>query len=243
MEPVPAVKPVPRGDIVEVVYSPERWRLFKELRLRAAEVMEVLEEAGMETIVHGSVARGDVSPKSDVDLVIPYPTPSFKVEVALESRGLVPVERMMVMATPAHVVKAHLYLDERTCVTFPLVELTRLEREFYRFGGEARLEDVEKGVRVAGVDKRLMFIQPTEKGHVEEPVKGREVEVAERLRVSVDIVKERVYVLTRRDEIGRTGVYLKRRLAPHEGFEEVLRKLRDVDPAIRRLLASRSSLL
>ena len=240
---MPAVKPVPRGDAVEVVYSPERWRLFEELRARAVEVMEVLEKAGMRTIVHGSVARGDVGPKSDVDVVVPYPVPSFKVEVALEASGLSPVERVMVMATPAHVVKAHVYLDERTCVTFPLVELTKLEREFYRFGGEVGLEEARRMMRVAGVDKRLMFIQPTQRGHVEEPIRGREAEVAEKLRVSVDIVKERVYVLTRRDEIGRTGVYLKRRLAPHESFEEVLRRLRDEDPAIRRLLATRSSLL
>jgi len=71
----------------------------------------------------------------------------------------------------------------------------------------------------------------------------KEAEVDEKLGVSVDIVKERVYVLTRRDESGRTGVYLKRRLAPHESFEEVLRRLRDEDPAIRKLLAIRNNLL
>jgi len=240
---MPAVKPVARGDLTEVVYSPERWKLLRKMRIRAAEVMKALEEAGIESIVHGSVARGDVNQRSDVDVVVPYLIPSFKVELALEAKGLQPVDRAVVMATPIHVAKAHIYLDEVTCVTFPLVEFTKLEREFYRFGGEIGLREVEEGVRVAGVDKRLMFIQPTPRGHVEWPIKGMEVEVAEKLGVSLDIVEERVYVLTRRGEIGRTGVYLKRRLAPHEGFEEVLQKLGDVDPAVKRLLASRRSLL
>lgn len=238
-----AVKPVLRGDAVEVVYKPWRWNLLRELRTRAAEVMRALEGGGVQAIVHGSVARGDVTYKSDVDVVIPHPIQSFKVEVILRSRGLAPVEKVVAMATPIHAIKAHLYLDERTCVTFPLVELTKLEREFYRFGGEVRLEDIEKGVRVAGVDKRLMLINPTPRGHVESPIRGREEEVARVLGVSVDIVKERVRVLIKRDEVGRTGIYLKRKLAVDECFEEVLVKLRDTDPVIRKLLASRGSLI
>ncbi|MEM4699427.1 MAG: nucleotidyltransferase domain-containing protein [Candidatus Nezhaarchaeales archaeon] len=240
---MPAVKPVLRGDSVEVVYRPWRWSLLEGLRARAAEVMRALETSGIQAIVHGSVARGDVTHKSDIDVVIPHPIQSFKVEVALRSRGLVPVEKVVAMATPIHAIKAHLYLDERTCVTFPLVELTKLEREFYRFGGEIGLGDVERGVRVAGVDKRLMLISPTPRGHIESPIKGREEEVARLLGVSVDIVKERVRVLMRRDEVGRTGIYLKRKLAIDECFEEVLAKLRDADPAVRKLLASRGSLI
>jgi predicted nucleotidyltransferase len=236
---MPAVKPVLRGGAVEVVYDRERWRLLKELRARAVELMEALRSMGVESIVHGSVARGDVNHKSDVDVFIPYPLPSYRVEVALESRGLIPVERIIVMATPFNAIKAHLFLDDVTSVTFPLVALTKVEREFYRFGGEIKLEDARSMVRVAGVDKRLMLIQPTEKGHVEEPIRGREAEVAERLGIGVEVVRERVRVLTRRDEVGRTGVYLKRRLAPHESFEEVLKALRDEDPAVRRLLTVR----
>jgi len=238
---LPAVKPVVRGDAVEVVYDEARWRLLAELRARAMEVMEALERAGLEPIVHGSVARGDVGPRSDVDVVVPMPLPSFKVEFALESAGLQVVERVMVMATPAHVIKAHLYLDERTSVTFPLVEMTRLEREFYRWGGELTLDELRRGVRTPGVDKRLMLIRPTPRGHVEEPIKGREAEVARLLNVSPDIVRERVHVLLRRDLIGRTGVYLKYSLSPHESFEDALRRLKDRDPAIRRMLASRAS--
>ncbi|MCX8204206.1 MAG: nucleotidyltransferase domain-containing protein [Candidatus Nezhaarchaeota archaeon] len=240
---MPAAKPILRGDAVEVVYEPWRWSLLEELRSKAAKVMKILEEGGMEVIVHGSVARGDVSPRSDVDVVIPYPVQSFKVEVVLTSHGLTPVEKIMTMATPTHAIKAHIYLDEKTCVTFPLVELTKLEREFYRFGGEVGLRGLASEARVAGVDKRLMLISPTRRGHVESPVIGREEEVARILGVSVDIVKERVQVLTKRDEVGRTGIYLKRRLAADECFEEVLAKLRDVDPAVRRLLVSRSSLV
>jgi len=236
---MPAVKPVLRGDVIEVVYDRERWRLLERLRARAVEVMEPLKSVGVESIVHGSVARGDVNRKSDVDVFIPHPLPSFKVEGALESRGLIPVERVIVMATPFSAIKAHLFLGDGTSVTFPLVALTKVEREFYRFGGEVKLEDVKRMVRVAGVDKRLMLIEPTERGHVEEPIMGREAEVAGRLGIGVEVVMERVRVLTRRDEVGRTGVYLKRKLAPHESFEEVLKALRDEDPAVRRLLTMR----
>jgi hypothetical protein len=57
------------------------------------------------------------------------------------------------------------------------------------------------------------------------------------LNVSVDLVEERVRVLRRRDAVGRTGVYLKRELSPEESFEEVLKKLGERDPIIRRRLA------
>ncbi|MHA1628204.1 MAG: nucleotidyltransferase domain-containing protein, partial [Candidatus Baldrarchaeia archaeon] len=87
---------------------------------------------------------------------------------------------------------------------------------------------------VPGVDKRLILIEPTVKGHIESSIIGRESEVAKILGVSVDIIKERINVLLRRDKIGRTGVYLKRELSPHETFGEVLKKIADRDPIVRR---------
>ena len=45
---------------------------------------------------------------------------------------------------------------------------------------------------------------------------------------------DRVRALTRRDEVGRTGVFLKRELGPDECFEEVLRRLADRNPAVRK---------
>ncbi|MCS7386530.1 MAG: nucleotidyltransferase [Candidatus Methanomethylicota archaeon] len=228
------IKPVRAGDAREVKYSEEQWKLLKKFRGKAASIMQILSENQIYTIIHGSVARGDVTPKSDVDIVIPYPTPSYKVEIALERAGIQVQTKQIVQATPSHAAKAHIYIDEKTTITFPLVELRKLEREFYKFGGELNLNQLKRGERAAGVNKRLMLIIPTDEGHIEVPVIGREAEVARKLGVSIDIVNERVRVLTRRDEIGRTGVYLKYTLSPDETFEEALKKLADRDPAIRK---------
>mgnify|MGYP000338937193 CR=1 FL=1 len=228
------IKPIKTGDIKEVIYSNNHWKLLEKLRSKAIKIMQILKARGLTPIIHGSIARGDVKPSSDIDIVIPYQVPSFKIETALEQAGIIPQQRMLVQATPKHVVKAHIQIDENTTITFPLMELRKLEREFYKFGGELTLDELLENKRVPGVDKRLMLIIPTEKGHLETPVIGREAEVARQLKVSIDIVNERVRVLTRRDEIGRTGVYLKRILTKNESFEEVLKKLVDQNPAIRR---------
>ena len=57
------------------------------------------------------------------------------------------------------------------------------------------LSQLKAGVRVAGVDKRLMLIEPTEKGHVESSVIGREEFAAKVLGVSAETVLDRVHAL------------------------------------------------
>jgi len=79
-----------------------------------------------------------------------------------------------------------------------------------------------------------MLIEPTVEGHVESAVVGREEGVANLLGVSVNTVLDRVRALLRRDEVGRTGVFIERELAPDETFEQVLKKLADKNPAVRR---------
>lgn len=232
-------KPVRVGDRVEVVYSDEHWRLLSELRSKALEIMGKLEELGVHSIVHGSIARGDVSPTSDVDVVIPYVVPSYRIEVIFDELGIKPFKRLLTQATPAHAVKAHIYLDERTIITFPLTSLTRHEREFYKFGGELSFIELREGRRVCGVDKRLKLIEPTPRGHYEEPIIGRELYAANKVGVSLDVVQERVKILTRRDEVGRTGVYLKYEVSPYESIEEAIMALASKDPALRRVLTSR----
>jgi hypothetical protein len=93
--------------------------------------------------------------------------------------------------------------------------------------------------RVAGVDKRLMLIEPTQKGHVESAVVGREEEVANILGVSLNTVLDRVHALLRRDEVGRTGVFIEKQLAPDETFEQAMKKLADQNPAVRRRTKTR----
>lgn len=233
-----AKKPFRRLEISEVVYASERWKLLEELRAKAISLMEALEKFNMEVIVHGSIARGDVTEKSDVDVFIPSQPPSFLVETALESVGIPINRRIVVQATPAYAMKAYIEIDEKTSVSFPLMKMRKVEREFYRFGGEATLKDLRAGLRFPGVDKRLMLIEPTEKGHRESSIVGWEEQVAKLLGISVETVLDRVHALMRRDEVGRTGVFLERELAEGETFEQVLKKLAEENPAVRRRLKS-----
>jgi predicted nucleotidyltransferase len=233
------VRPVRSADIVEVVYDDERWKLFRDFRKRALELMRVLDSAKLDPIVHGSVARGDVDRDSDIDVVIPYVVPSFKVDLALQGGGLRPIKREIAMATPWQLPKAHIYVDEDRSVTFPLVKPKRTELEFYSFGGAADLKKVENGVRVRGVDKRLMLIEPTPRGHVEGPVVGNEAAVAKLVGVGLEIVRERVQVLTRRAEIGHTGIFVQRSLAPDENVEEVFKRLVEENPETKMGLRGR----
>ena len=209
-----------RGEVREVVYDESRWRLLDELRSVAVDLMEKLNRFNIPSIVYGSVARGDVSETSDVDIFVYSPPSSFILETALESVGIKPMRRLIVQATPQYAVKAYIYLEDNISVSFPLVSLSRLETEFYYFGGALSLEDLKREKRVPGVDKRLMLIEPTEYGHIESPVIGNEAITAKILGVSVDIVNQRVRVLMKRDKIGRTGVYLKRKLKENESFEQ-----------------------
>jgi len=59
------------GDRKEVIYSEEHWKILRQKRERARAVMERLHEFGLEPILYGSVARGDVTKDSDVDIFIP----------------------------------------------------------------------------------------------------------------------------------------------------------------------------
>jgi predicted nucleotidyltransferase len=121
-------------------------------------------------------------------------------------------------------------------VTFPLTSPAPIEIEFYKFGGSMIREELQDHRRVTGVDKRLYVIEPYEKGHIETPVIGNETIVAKTVGVSLKIVQERVKILMRRDEVGRTGVYLKRQLTPDDTFESLLKHISDRDPVVRRRL-------
>ena len=88
--------------------------------------------------------------------------------------------------------------------------------------------------RVPGVNKKLILIVPTEKGHMEQEVVGRESEVAKLLGVSIELVEERVKILTRRDSIGRTGIYLNEEVPDWMSFEEALKMIADRDSNVRR---------
>ena len=229
-----AVKPTKQGEQKEVTYTGLRRQQLKELREKAVWVMEALEAFHLRSLTHGSIARGDVKSGSDVDVFIPEVQSSFIVESALEKAKIPVSSRFIVQATPSYAMKAHIEIDQTKTVSFPLMEMRRVEREFYRFGGEVNLAQLKANIRVPGVDKRLMLIEPTKKGHVESSVVGKEEFTAKVLGVSAETVFDRVHALLRRDVVGRTGVFVKKELLQDETFELALKKLSDKNPAVRR---------
>ncbi len=223
-------------DPLEVVYDDERWATLRSLRERALAIQDALPES----FIHGSVARGDVKKTSDIDLIIFEQVPSYEVEYALSSKGVAYQSREIVQACPNSVPKAHVHIDDSTTITFPLLKMTSSEEEFYKFGGLISKKQARSKARVPGVNKRLELIIPTEKGHIEEGIIGKETATSRRLGISLDIVTERIRVLTRRDKVGRTGVYIKNKLSESESFEEVLASLADSDPAMKRQIKYRT---
>lgn len=229
-----ATKPKKHAEYRELSYSSARWALFVKLREKAKLVMTALEDFRLHTLVHGSIARGDVHKSSDIDIFVAEPQSSFLLETALERSGVPVNARLLIQATPNYAMKAYIEVDAGVSVSFPLMRMRRAEREFYKFGGEVNLKQLKAGTRVGGVDKRLMLIEPTTKGHAESSVIGREEVVAKHLGISAETVLDRVHTLLKRDEVGRTGVFIKRELAPDETFELALKKLADEKPAVRR---------
>jgi predicted nucleotidyltransferase len=218
-----------------VRYEEDRWRLLTSLRARAADVQSALP---VESLVYGSVARGDVSTTSDVDIVVLGEVPSYAVEMALDQDFHV-MERRITIASPNSVPKASIALDQGTEVSWPLLPPTEREMEFYRFGGAIDAIGAGARERAPGVSKRLLLVEPVEEGHVETSIVGLEVDAARRLALPVEVVMERVRVLTRRDSVGRTGVF--RSVAVEEGvtFEQALDAMAVSTPAIRRQLQYR----
>jgi len=221
-------------DELNVEYTDAHWRLLRQLRAEAAEMMTPLDEAHIEAVVYGSIARGDVSEGSDVDVWIPSPPSPTFVQAILERSGVRVRRREIIQATPSYAAKAYLYTEPDRGYSLPLVRLRAGEAEFYRYAGSLGSRELKAEARVPGVDKRLMLIEPTETGHRESSIQGREGYVAGLLGVETRIVQERVRTLERRGKVGRTGVYIKRVLADDEDFGAVFRQLAASKPALRR---------
>lgn len=226
-------KTIKIGDDREVVYTENHWRLLYKLREKAGKIVELLKAYNIESFIHGSLARGDVKPKSDIDIVILQRIPSYKIELIIQENYSV-YSKQIIQATPNHSIKGHIHLDESTTITFPLARYSNREYEFYKFGGLITLQELEANKRVPGVNKKLLLIQPTDKGHIEFPIVNQEERARKILNVEPSIIRERITVLLKRDHYGRTGIFLNRTLAPDEGFEEVLKQIADENPAVRR---------
>jgi len=198
--------------------------------------MDAIGRRGLFSITYGSIVRGDVKLTSDVDVFIPSVVPSHEVELALTEAGYNIVSREVVQATPSYVVKGYVYVDELTSVSFPLIPMRGDEEAFYSLAGKASLEELTRGIRKPGINKELMLVVPTEEGHYELLIEGNIEEAAKVLSVDPDVLRNRVYVLKRRRELGRTGVYRSIRIPSEESFESVLKRLIDTSPPLRRRL-------
>lgn len=231
-----AVKPEKRVDTINLEYTKVRWEFLRTLRFKAQNLLSILKNKDITAIVHGSIARGDVKEKSDIDIFILNPPSSFLIETALEQAKIKFNSRLVIQATPLYAMKAYIEIDPVTAISFPLMNLRKKEREFYQFSGEATIRDLETGNRVFGVDKRLMLIEPTIDGHIESNIIGKEDYIAKILGISTETVSDRIHTLLKRDTVGRTGVFIKKELAPDETFELALKRLSETNPAVRRRL-------
>jgi predicted nucleotidyltransferase len=219
-----------------VCYDAAHWAQLSQFRKTAISLMTILNDYNLVSKLYGSVARGDIHSQSDIDIILPTPVSSTRVELALHIEGRTIYQRRITQATPNHTPTAHLFLDplHHQCISLPLMPLRSLESEFYKFGGLISLNDLLRGTRVPGCNKRLMLIQPTNQGHNESPIQGYEPEVAKIIGIQLALVQQRVRVLTRREEIGRTGMLLSHDLHEGEVFEEVLKRLADTNPLVKR---------
>ena len=91
-------KPAKSLDEIDVVYSETHWNLLAKFRDRAVRIMKGLGTFETLSFVHGSLARGDVDEKSDIDILIPTNVNTQMVESNLELSGFEPTSREIVQA-------------------------------------------------------------------------------------------------------------------------------------------------
>lgn len=214
-----------------ITYDEVHWDLFYQLRNEARDIQKLLP---FQSYIYGSLARGDVHSGSDIDIVLFENVPSYRVELNLDY-----LSREIVQATPNALIKAHIHVTDNLTITFPMVNMTDLEIDFYRYSGCVDSGSGNHYERVPGVSKRLILIEPNEKGHVERSLFNAPLESSKILGVSPDIIQERARVLTRRDRIGRTGVFLREDLETEESFEERLNNISSRNHYVRRMLKRR----
>lgn len=218
-------------DPVKTFYDNVHWDLFFNLRAEASHIQKKLP---VQSYIYGSLARGDIHPKSDIDIIIFEALPSYRVELNLDY-----LSREIVQATPNAPIKAHIHVNDQITITFPLINLTELEMDFYRFSGCLLSRHSNSKYRVPGISKRLILIEPFEEGHIERSLLDNPYECSKIIGVSQEIIQERIRVLTRRDKVGRTGVFLREDVGEDESFEEHLKSLSDGNNYVRRMLKRR----
>ena len=226
------------GEYREVIYEDDRFKLLESFRREAYKYTNILSAKGLNPYVYGSVARGDVDKLSDIDIVILHYVSPFVIESSLESSDIEIFKKIIVQATPHSTPKVYYWIDEygKRVISFPLKKLSKNEVSFYKFGGMINYKELLTDKRVYGVDKRLMLIQPTKTGHIETCIIGREGWAAKILDVPESIINERIYMLSKREVYGRTGVFLEYTLSPGEDVSSAIKYLRNINRYFRESL-------
>ncbi|MFW9897758.1 MAG: DNA polymerase subunit beta [Candidatus Thorarchaeota archaeon] len=228
-----------RDHIDTIVYSENDWAILKSKRARAIKLMDMFTKERFNPFIYGSVARGNVHQNSDIDIIFTDQIPSFQIELLLDKNEINDYFREIIMATPKDSIKLYIYLSELESITVPISKLGKNEVEFYDFGGKINLHQLKEGYRIPGIDKRLVLIKPTSKGHEEISIIGNEAMAAKEVGINIKTVMERKKVLLKREKYGRTGVFLKKPIDFNESTEEVLKKLANEKSIIRKKLHQR----
>ena len=214
-------------------YTKKEYTVLHELRNKAKDLLIKLEEKGIKAFVHGSVARGDVTTTSDIDIFIPYNISSFRLDLLDILQN---ADRRIIMGTPNSNIKGLLTIQDKISISFPLTHLTEREVDFYKFSGRVFLEDILAGKYYPGVTKQLILIEPVKDGYWYSSILNNKKEAMDKLNISQQMVDERIRVLLRRDKIGRTGMFLDHHLSPDDNFEQTLDQLSSRNLIVRRKL-------
>lgn len=188
---------------------------------------------------YGSIARGDINLSSDSDIIID-PSPTYKYEELLKNKWS---SRSIIQATPYQGPKIIYQLNEQISLTVPFTTLSQRESEFINFGGSLSLPKFQNGEYSPGINKQLMLVEVQDKkGYSFKYISIKNIPihlVARKVNTGVETILERIRVLSKRDEIGRTGLYVNHMLQEGEQPEEVLRKLANEKPSLRKILNRR----
>ncbi len=217
-------------------YNANHWELLNNKRLQALKLLNLFVMEGFKPYVFGSIARGDVHVDSDIDIIFLQRISSFLIEHVLFKNGYDNYFREIIMATPGDTIKLYIYLSELESIIIPISPFNKRSLDFYSFGGKVNQNQLKRKIRVPGIDKRLVLIKPTNEGHEESSIIGNEHNAAKEIKVDIETILERRNVLLRREQYGRTGVFLKRSLNPDESTEDVLKLLAKKKAIIRKKL-------
>jgi predicted nucleotidyltransferase len=230
---------MPREKIIQNIerefhqYSREEISILERLRGDAERILDKMNRYNIHGFVHGSVARGDISKTSDVDIYIPYLLPSFRLEIMEEHQDKT---RHILMGTPNSTIKRTIDVASQISITLPLTKTKEREEEFYNFSGKIFLNELRANKRVPGVTKQLILIEPKKGGYWVSSVLTNKIRSLRVLGITQRILDERIRVLNRRHNIGRTGLYLDYILSPEENFEQALHKLESQNPVVRNFI-------